>query len=166
MYSFSPIVFALDSLVLPTLLCLGFALVFAAALRAMSSEQGYWRIFGYYFVFTFPVALIAFLVGDLTGLSRSSALGAVLAAALSLLAGLMVYVFGSESRFKVVVGYSAFIFVFAMFVGVQTGSYQRDAGREGYLKYLSEQEFRIKSFRKNLGLPDDMPVWVAGQDSK
>ena len=60
--------------------------------------------------------------------------------------------------------YSAFIFVFMLFLGIQVGAFQREAGREGYLRYLSEQEFRIRTFRKNLGLLEEVPAWIS--DSK
>jgi hypothetical protein len=166
MYEFSPLLFALYSLATPVLSCLGFALVFAVVLRVMSDEQGYWKIFTYYFFFTLPVSLIAFLAGDLTGLSRSPTVGAVLAAVLSLLAGLMVYVFGSDNRFKIVVGYSAFVFVFTLSVGVEGGAYRRESQRERYLMYLSEQEYRVRIFRKKLDLPDEMPAWIVGGDPK
>jgi len=165
-YTFNPFLFALYTLAAPALVCLGFAVVFAFILRMTSSERGYWEVFSYYFFFTLPVALIAFLASDLTGLSRSPAVGSVLPAVLTLLAGLIVYVFGSDNRFKLVVGYSAFIFVFTLFIGIQSGSYRRETEREAYLKYLSEQEYRITAFRKNLGLPDEMPGWISSSVSK
>ncbi|WP_426608658.1 hypothetical protein [Bradyrhizobium sp. McL0616] len=166
MYAFNPLLFTVYSLALPAACCLGLAAGFAAFLRLSSGAPSYWKILTYYFFFTLPVSLIAFLAGNLTGLSRSSAIGSVLPAVLALLAGLMVYVFGSDNRFKIVVGYSAFIFVVTLFLGVQVGAYKREAEREAYLRYLSEQEFRIRVFRKNLGLPDEMPAWITGLDSK
>jgi hypothetical protein len=78
----------------------------------IASDRRFLEIFTYYFSFTLPVTVIAFFAGNLTGLSRSPAIGSVLPAVLALLAGLMVYVFGSENRFKIVVGYSSFMFCF------------------------------------------------------
>jgi hypothetical protein len=166
MYIFDPLLFTISSLLLPTLCCFGLSLVFAIAMRMISSEQRLYRVLTFYFFHTLPIALIAFCAGVLTGLSRSPAVGSVLPAVLALFAGLTVYVFGSDNRFKVVVGYSASVFIFLLFLGIQVGGFQRETQRESYLKYLSEQEFRIRAFRKNLGLPDEVPSWITGSDSK
>jgi hypothetical protein len=165
-YIFSPLLFTLQALWMPALCGLGLSLVFSILLRLTSNERRFIDILVYYSLFTLPIALIAFCAGDLTGLSRSSAIGSVIPAILALLAGLNIYVFGSENRFKILVGYCAFVLVFMLFLGIQTGAFQRESEREGYLKYLSEQEFRVRLFRKNLGLPEEMPAWISGSDSK
>ena len=166
MYVFHPLLFTLYSLLLPSLCCFGLSLIFAIVLRAVSSERRFIDVLAYYFLFSLPIALIAFCAGDLTGLSRSPAVGSVLPAVLTILAGLNVYVFGSDNRYKIVVGYSAFVFIFSLFLGIEVGSFNRETAREGYLKYLSEQEFRVRTFRKNLSLPEDVPSWISGSDTK
>jgi hypothetical protein len=164
MYVFSPVLYVFSVLWRPALYCLGFSLLFSAVLRSISSERRFVDVLLYYSAFALPISLIGFSAGVLTGLSRSPAIGNVLPAVLALLAGLNVYIFGTDSRFKIVVGYCVTIFVIMLFLGVQTGGYQREAEREGYLRYLSEQEFRIRMFRKNLGLPEEMPAWITGSD--
>jgi hypothetical protein len=166
MYAFNPLLYVLEVLWLPFLYCFGFSVTFSIVLRSISSERRFVDVLLYYFAFTLPISLIGFSAGALAGLSRSPAIGNVLPAVLALLAGLSVYIFGTENRFKIVVGYSVTMFVIMLFLGVQTGAYQREQGREGYLKYLSEQEFRIRAFRKNLGLPEEMPGWITSSDAK
>src|SRR5262249_17785226 len=112
-----------------------------------------------------PVSLVAFSAGFLTGISRAPAVGTVLPAILTLVAGLGVYVFGTDNRYKVVVGYCVSILIVMLFVGMQTGAFQREGQHEAYLKYLSQQEFRIRSYRLLLDLPPEMPSWILGSVS-
>jgi hypothetical protein len=166
MYEFSPIRFALESLLAPVAYGLIIAVLFSGLVRLIWKRPGLWTVLIYYASFSFPVGLVAFSAGLLTGLSRASAVGSILPASLALIAGLNVYIFGIESRFKLIVGYCIVVFVFMLFLGIETGSFQRESRREAYLIYLSEQEFRIRNFRSNLNLPPEMPSWMFGSDLK
>jgi hypothetical protein len=165
-YEFSPLKYTLVSLAVPVFYELIIAVLFSATVRIIWKRPEFLKILFYYAGFGLPVALVAYAAGLLTGLSRAPALGSVLPAILALIAGLNIYVFGSENKYKVVVGYCLFVLIFMLFIGVETGSFQRERQREGYLIYLSQQEFRVRNFRKNLDLPSEMPTWLFGGDSK
>lgn len=166
MYEFNPIRYTLESLSAPTAYVIFIAVLFAAAVRLIWKEQRFLAVFAFYAFFSFPVGLIAYAAGLLTGLSRAPAVGSVLPAILALIGGLNIYVFGVESKFRVVVGYCVVILVFMLVLGIETGSLQRERQREAYLIYLSQQEFRIRNFRSNLDLPTEMPTWIFGAEPK
>ena len=116
--------------------------------------------------FSIPIALAAYVAGYLSTMSRTTAVGNLLPAVLALIGGLNVYVFGSETKNRVLVGYCTTVFVLMIFYGSQTGGYFREATREDRLRALSEQELRIKTFRSILGLNEDMPSWVVLSEPK
>lgn len=123
-------------------------------------------IFKYYAAFGLPISIVAYIAGILTGLSRAPALGNVLPAILALIAGLNVYVFGTDNRYKVVVGYSVIILSFMLYLGIETGATLRERQREDVLINLSQKEYRVRNFRRNLELPQDMPDWLFIGDGK
>jgi hypothetical protein len=99
-------------------------------------------------------------------LSRAGAVGNVLAAVLTLIGGLNIYVFGTDNKHKALVAYCASLFAFMLFYGTQTGAYIRESDREARLIDLTSQEIRIRTLRKNLGLPDDFPDWIISTEPK
>jgi hypothetical protein len=166
MYEFSPVRYTLESLSAPVAYCFAIAILFSIIVRFIWKEPKFLRVLAYYACFSLPVGLIAYAAGLLTGLSRAPALGTVLPAILALVAGLNVYIFGTDNKYKVVVGYCVVVLIFMLFLGIETGSFEREGQKEAYLIYLSQQEFRIRNFRRNLDLPSEMPSWLLGADSK
>src|SRR5215469_12188037 len=126
MYEFSPLTYTLQILFLPVLYSLVAAFLFSLVARAIFKGLPFLKVFGYYTGFGVPVSLVAFSAGFLTGISRAPAVGTVLPAILTLVAGLGVYVFGTDNRYKVVVGYCVSILIVMLFVGMQTGAFQRE----------------------------------------
>jgi hypothetical protein len=116
--------------------------------------------------FTFPIALTAYVAGYLSTMSRTTAVGAVLPAALTLIGGLNIYIFGSDTKYRVLVSYCVCVFVLMLFYGSQYGGYLREATREYRLRQLSVQEAHIRILRANLGLPEDFPSWVISSEPK
>jgi hypothetical protein len=163
---FSPLLYTLESVAIPAFYGVLIALLFSAIVRLVSKQEAFLRMFAYYACFGLPVGLIAYTAGMLTGLSRAPAVGSVLPAILALIAGLSVYVFGTESKYKVVVGYCVVVLVFLLVLGIETGAIQREQQHEANLIYLSQREFRIRNFRKNLDLPAEMPNWLFEADTK
>jgi hypothetical protein len=96
----------------------------------------------------------------LSGLSRAEAVTAVIPAALTLIGVVAVYVFSTEGGSKPQVGFSIAVFVVALFAGAQNGALRRQEGGEYRLKEAFSREFRMRNFRKNLGLPEYIPAWV------
>ena len=116
--------------------------------------------------FSAPISVLAFVSGYLTGVSRGGVVGNVLPAVLSLIGGIGLYVFGTENRFKIVIGYCVFMFAVNLLYGAQTGALERELGREARVKILSEQERRIRNFRYNLELDEQPPAWIVPRDEK
>jgi len=105
------------------------------------------------FGFTFPIALIAYISGYLATMNRTSAVGTILPAALALIGGLNIYVFGTDNQYRVLITYCVCVFAIMLFYGTQYGAYMREASREARLIALTAQEYRIKIVRRNLGYP-------------
>jgi hypothetical protein len=102
----------------------------------------------------------------LIGISRSPAVGTVVPAVLTLIGGLSIYIFGTESRFKVVVGFSVCVLVSNLLYGVMLGAYHRESSREQRMNTLFEEEQRLAKQRKILGLPEEVPAWSVPTDPK
>jgi uncharacterized membrane protein (UPF0136 family) len=107
-----------------------------------------------------PVSLVGFIAGYLTGVSRSPAVGTVVPAVLTLIGGLNIYLFGVEVKNRIAVGFCITLFSIILFHGIQTGSYDREFGREARMVNLSDQERRIRLYRENRDLPADPPAWI------
>jgi hypothetical protein len=116
-----------------------------------------------YFCAGIPISLIGFLMGYLTGISRAPAVGNVLPAVLTLIGGLSIYIFGTQSSYKVLVGYCASLLVFSLFYGIQNGSSVREGVREPHLNQLFEEEARLRKQRTILDLPADPPTWIVSE---
>src|SRR4051812_11671704 len=140
MYSFSPLQFALETFAIPLVCVTTIALVWALGAR-LFCKVPFWQVLFYYGGFGIPVGAVAYGAGVLTGLSRSPAVGSVMPAVLAMIAGLSVYVFGTENRYKVLVGYSVSVLIFMLFFGIETGALNREEQREAYLLSISQIEF-------------------------
>lgn len=116
--------------------------------------------------YSIPTTLVAFIAGYLTGISRAPAVGNVVPAVLAMIGGLNIYFFGIETKNRVLVGYSVFIFSLLFFYGVWGGVLDREIGRVGRFINLSEQERTIRTYRENRDLPPDPPAWILGGDTK
>lgn len=116
--------------------------------------------------FGYPVALVAYIAGYLSTMGRTSAVGQILPAVLVLIGGLNLYVFGSESKYRVIISYCVCIFAGMLFYGTQYGAYKRDTEQEARLQALIKVEGRLKTIRKNLEIGDDFPTWLLGSEPK
>ena len=168
---FSPELFSIYLLLRPLLISIVTAFIIGAATSLFFRENHSWMerfvsVSIFYFFVALPTSELGFVVGFLIGVSRSPAIGTVIPAVLTLLGGLGIYVFGTENRFKVVVGYSVLILVCTLFYGVERGAFERDATREHRLNVIFEEEARLQTQRKNLGLPPDVPTWSVPAESK
>jgi hypothetical protein len=116
--------------------------------------------------YSVPVTLLAYMAGYLTGISRSPAIGNTIPAALALLGGLNLYIFGTEAKNRGFIAYSIVLFALVLLYSVQVGAIERESGREARLIALSEQERRIRFFRANRDLPPEPPQWLLGTEPK
>jgi len=147
------------------LICLIFVIGRVIYSRQHPPEQGVLCLAIETIGLSLPLIALAFVAGDLTGISRSPVVGTVVPAVLTFVGALEVYavlVAGDNHTRdnKAAIGYSVFLFALLFFYGVETGAYSREFGNEGRLKTMSEQEHRIRAFRQNLGLPPDPPSWL------
>jgi hypothetical protein len=105
-------------------------------------------------------SMLGLVAGYLTGFSRTSTVGAVLPAALSLVAGLAVFMMGRDKSVRVLVSLVALFFSASLVIGTTWGSAMRSA----YEDYRTSADFRklealaeddVREFRNNLGLPPE-----------
>lgn len=114
-----------------------------------------------------PAVLCGFIAGYVSGLSRTGVVGNLVPAVLAGLGGLMVYVFGSDTRYKTIVGYCITLFVLSVVIGLEHGSALRIWEREQRLAGQFEMEMRLRDQRRNLGLDlDKTPTWLPSDDAK
>jgi hypothetical protein len=158
-YIFNPLEFSLQTLGY-ALLIYSFIAVGFSAVSSLFFKERFVDVLFYYFGFGVPVCLTGYVTGYVSGISRIAVMGTVLPAVLALLGGVNIYVFGTENKHKPVVGYCVSVFMFMLFAGIESGTYYRESSREEYLKYLSEQELRVRATRNDLGLPGDIPRWM------
>lgn len=165
MEDFNPASFTVIELIYPVLL----AAVGAACLAIVSTiflrgDEGFVaelrRVFSYYCLSGIPIALIGYAIGFLAGISRSPAIGSVIPAVLAVVGGLSVYAFGSDNKYKAVVGYSVSLLVVSLFYGTQSGSFEREWHREARLKSIFELESRLRNYRANRDLPEKISDWL------
>jgi hypothetical protein len=64
------------------------------------------------------------------------------------------------------IGFSVFMFGIAIFYGMQVGAYEREYNRVDRFRHLAKQEWEIRTYRKNLDLPNEPPNWMTGLSSK
>jgi hypothetical protein len=99
--------------------------------------------------------------GFLTGIGRNSAaVGSLLPAVLALIGGLSVYAFGTDNRYRFVVGYCVCLLIVSLFYGTERGAFDREWYREARLRTLFEMEKRLQTYRANRGLPEKAADWL------
>jgi hypothetical protein len=165
MEDFNPASFTVIELFYPAALALvgaiGVALIGTIFFRGGQKFFAEFRsILTYYFLAGAPIALVGYSMGFLTGISRSPAVGNLLPAVLAVIGGLSVYAFGSDSKFKLVVGYSVSLLIVSLFYGTQSGSFEREVHREDRLKAVFELERRLRNYRTNRDLPEKAADWL------
>src|SRR4029077_4523473 len=69
--------------------------------------------------FSFPISLVAYIAGYLSTMGRTSAIGSVLPAVLTLIGGLNLYVFGTDQKYRVLISYCVVLFATMLFYGTQ-----------------------------------------------
>jgi len=102
-------------------------------------------------------SMLGLVAGYLTGFSRSPAVGAVLPAVLSLVAGLSVFLMEKDAASRVIVSLSVLIFSSSLVIGTSWGAVMRQAAEdyetsEPILKQRALVEAEVKEFREALGL--------------
>jgi hypothetical protein len=116
--------------------------------------------------FSVPVTLLAYLAGYLAGISRSPVIGNIVPAVLALLGGLNLYIFGADAKNRGIIACNIVLFGLVLLYALQVGAIEREVGREARLIALSEQERKIRFFRKNRDLPPDLPGWLVATEPK
>ena len=118
-------------------------------------------------------SMLGLVTGYLTGFSRSPAVGTVLPAVLSLVAGLAVFLMGKDAASRTVVSLSVLIFSISLVLGTSWGALLRQtaddyAMSEPVLKQRALVEIEVREFREALGLPPDpgVPLRAKGADEK
>lgn len=120
------------------------------------------RVLGFYLGCSVPVVILGVIVGYVTGFSRTPIAGTLLTASLTLVGAVVVYAFGADNRYRVAIGVCVTVFALNVLLGLQYGSSFRESGRQRRLEALAVQEFAVRNFRTNLGLPAEPPAWMLG----
>jgi hypothetical protein len=165
------LIYSLEILGLSIVLSIGFSFIISVITSIIEEPSlKFFRRFAYTWyklsLYSIPISIIAYVAGYLTVYSRTSAITNVIPAVLALVGGLNIYVFGSESRHKALVGYCVCLFAIMLFLGTQGGAYRREAEREFRMVELARQELKIRTFRENLDLPSEPPTWILGTEPK
>src|SRR5229473_579477 len=159
MEQFDPASFTTAQLLQPSVMAALGALLVAIVALCVGGKFG--KAFLLYLGVGLPIALIGYATGFLTGISRSAgAIGSLLPAVLALIGGVSVYAFGSDNRYRFVVGYCACLLIICLFYGTQRGAFEREFFREARLKNLFEMERRLQNYRMNRKLPDKAADWL------
>lgn len=134
------------------------------------SDRGFFKTAGRVFIilaaYGIPIAVLAYVAGYLTVYSRTSAVGNVLPAVLALVGGANIYVFGTDSSKRGIVGYCVVLFAWIILYGTQSGAQLRENERVGRLHDLAVQELQVRTFRQNLGLNAEPPAWILSTEPK
>jgi hypothetical protein len=125
-----------------------------------------WKCFLVLLGYSIPIGILAYVAGYLTVYSRTSAVGNVLPAVLALVGGANIYVFGTDSSKKGIVGFCVLLFACMIFLGTQDGAQLRERDRVSRLRQLAIQEAQIRLFRENLGLSAEPPAWILSTEPK
>jgi hypothetical protein len=169
MEQFDPASFTILQLIQPAVIALAAALLLAIVValhaRFMATDgnpkKSFVAAFVLYSGVGLPIALIGYATGFLTGISRSaSAIGSLLPAVLALIGGVSVYAFGSDNKYRFVVGYCACLLIVCLFYGTQRGAFEREFFREARLRTMFEMERRLQNYRLNRNLPEKAADWL------
>jgi hypothetical protein len=154
----------------PLLMSIVVGAVFALAYSVLWRGRPLLRTIGTNLVviwgYSIPISLIGYTTGYLTGDSRSPVVGGIVPSILTVIGGLSIYVFGTDDKYKTIIGYNVLVFAFMLFYGITIGTYDREGYRADRLIDLSEQEQRVRVFRKNIGLPEEPPAWIVSGEPK
>lgn len=129
------------------------ALVFAHKARIARRKQ---------FVVLVSFALLGAVTGVLAGFSRTPAMGAVLPAVLSLVAGLAIYLVGAGKADQGLVAVCVIALAIDLLIGSMWGAVLRDESERDATSLASRKrealmEVELRDFRRDLGLPDVPP---------
>lgn len=123
-----------------------------------------------FYVVVLAFASLGIVTGLLAGFSRTSAMGAVLPAVLSLVGGLGIYLVGAEKADQGLVATCVIALSLNLLLGTLWGATLRDdferestSAMAGKRAALAEVE--VREFRRELGLPDSPPAQQAKKDS-
>ncbi|HEV7879769.1 hypothetical protein [Bradyrhizobium sp.] len=159
MEPFDPASFTTAQLLWPAVLAALGAFLVAIVAAYVSGDFG--KAFMLYLGVGLPIALVGYATGFLTGISRNSgAIGSLLPAVLALIGGLSVYAFGSDNKYRFVIGYCVCLLIVSLFYGTQRGAFDREFFREARLKSLFEMERRLQNYRSYRKLPEKSADWL------
>lgn len=137
---------------------IAFAVLSSLALTWLSSSWAIGRrAVRRMFVVVFAFSLLGIVTGQVTGLSRVAAVGAVLPAVLSLIGGVLIYLIGTKGpRTQAIVAVSIVGMTINLLIGVYWGSKSRvvfeqyaDAPNRVLAKRLAQEEiWRLVALRK------------------
>jgi hypothetical protein len=109
-----------------------------------------------------PFGFVGIVSGFMTGSSRSDSVSALTPAILTFVGLFAVYFIGKNWLKNIVASFSVFIFSANLLVGIFLGTSSRERYAESISsvqrqKQLAEEEFAIRRYRVNLGLPPVPP---------
>jgi len=124
-----------------------------------------------FYVVLLAFALLGIVTGLLAGFSRTSAMGAVLPAVLSLVGGLGIYLVGAEKADQGLVATCVIALSLNLLVGTVWGAtlrddFERDAKSAMSRKRDALIEAEVREFRKDLGLPEVAPTPPAKKEGE
>lgn len=124
-----------------------------------------------FFIVLLSFALLGIVTGLLAGFSRTSTMGAVLPAVLSLVGGLAIYLVGAEKADQALIGTCVIALSLDLLIGSAWGAVLRDdfeheAQSASARKREALIEVEVRDFRRELGLPAAPPCQPEKKDAE
>ncbi|MFH1872854.1 MAG: hypothetical protein ABIK82_16735 [Pseudomonadota bacterium] len=124
-----------------------------------------------FFIVIFSFALLGMVTGLLAGFSRTSAMGAVLPAILSLVGGLAIYIVSAGKVDQVLVGTCVIALSLNLLIGSTWGALLRsdfEGGEKSANAGMRDAlvEVQVREFRRELGLPESPPRQSLKKDTE
>ncbi|MEL7201725.1 MAG: hypothetical protein AAGK25_09005, partial [Pseudomonadota bacterium] len=113
-----------------------------------------------------PFVVVGFGLGFWTGVSSQPNASAVIPAVISFVGAVFAFAVATNKNQAGAIGFAVCACSITIIYSITVGAELRENGRVERLKKLSEQEKRIRLWRKNNNLPAEIPEWMLSGERK
>lgn len=136
-------------------------------LKPSLRRQKRWLVFLLLNVLTsLPFLFLAYSIGFLSGISNQPNIAAFIPAVLSFLGAVFALIAAKRPAVALPLGFSVCVFAVSIIYAMGVGAQLRESTKLDRLKYLSQQEKKIRLWRRNRDLPEDFPSWILDAEEK
>lgn len=119
-----------------------------------------------YISISIPFLVLSYSIGFLSGISNQPNISAIIPAVLSFLGAIFALIAVKRPSAAMPLGFSVSVFSVAIIYALGVGAQLRESTKLDRLKYLSQQEKKIRLWRHNRDLPEDFPIWILDAEGK